>query len=231
VRKFTRWWWGVIGGAAAVLIAIGAFFAWGPVGFGPGPLAVAFVASSGTVPQSKPSMILIPVETRLSTQAVIDGVGITGGGGHPPPQILGVVGDQDQVCSGIWWPLTGHNGFARRCAKGGTVPLVGHLVPMRQATLVSTQGVREAVRTINIGIRVGAPGPSGCWGVGKVAVHYHVGSRHYTAVAVESLFGCTPLAQLAPDGTGAIAAPSASASPTQTAPSASASASATQTAP
>jgi hypothetical protein len=206
-----RRYWGVIGGLAALLLlAAGAFYAWGPVGFGTGPLSVAFVASAGTVPQSAPTMILVPVETGASTHAVIDAVGITGGGGSPPPVMLGVVGDLNQACSGIWFPLTGPGGFRQRCAPGGTVPLIGHVVPLHPAALLAAHGPGAApgTRSIDIGIEVSPPGSKGCWGVGKVAVHYHIGGRHYTAVAQESLNGCTN-AQLAPDGSSSSSPPPA----------------------
>jgi hypothetical protein len=192
VRELTKRSWGAIGvAAAALLAAAGAFLAWGPIGIGTGPLSIAFVAATGTVPQTHPSVILVPIETGASTPAVIDSVGIRGGGGYPPPQLLSVVGDPDQACSGIWWPVTGPNGFTQRCAKGGTVPLVGRVVPAGHPALASADGVRPAARTIDIGIEVGAPGSAGCWNVSAVVVHYHVGSRHYSAAADESLSGCT----------------------------------------
>lgn len=195
-------YWGLIGGVAAlILLAAGAFVAWGPVGVGDGPLSVAFVSSTGTVPQSAPTMVLIPVQTAAGTRAVIDAVGITGGNGSPPPELLEVVGDRSQACSGIWYPLTGSGGFRQRCAPDGTVPLLGHVVPVQTAALLTADSPGTApTRGINVGIEVSPPGSSGCWAIGKVAVHYHVGGRHYTAVAQESLTGCNAAALLAPDG-------------------------------
>jgi len=187
----TKRLWGAIGVAAVLLLAAGAFLAWGPIGIGAGPLDVAYVASTGTVPQTRPSVILVPIETGASTAVVIDGVALRGGGGYPPPQLINVVGDPDQACSGIWWPLTGQNSFAQRCAKGGTVPLVGRVIPVGHVTLTAAAGARPAARAIDVGIEVGAPGSAGCWNVTEVMVHYHVGSRHYTATADEALSGCT----------------------------------------
>jgi hypothetical protein len=196
-------YWGLIGGVAAlVLLAAGAFVAWGPVGVGDGPLSVAYVASSGTVPQSAPTIVLIPVQASAGTRAVIDAVGITGGNGSPPPELLQVVGDTSGTCSGIWYPLTGSRGFRQHCAPDGTVPLLGHVLPRRPASLLAADGPGAAPggRGIDVGIEVGPPGSSGCWGIGKVAVHYHVGGRRYTAVTRESLTGCNAATQLAPDG-------------------------------
>jgi hypothetical protein len=196
-------YWGLLGGVAAlILLAAGAFVAWGPVGFGDGPLSVAFVASGGTVPQTAPTMVLIPVQADAGTRAVIDAVGITGGNGSPPPELLQVTGDTSQACGGIWYPVTGSRGFRQHCAPHGTVPLLGHVVPRRPASLLAAdgQGTAPGARGIDIAIQVSPPGSSGCWSIGKVAVHYHVGGRHYTAVARESLTGCNAAAQLAPDG-------------------------------
>jgi len=203
-------YWGLIGGVAAlILLAAGAFVAWGPVGFGDGPLSVAFVASGGTVPQSAATIVLIPVQTSDGTRAVIDAVGITGGNGSPPPDLLGVVGDTSRACSGIWYPLDGSRGFRQRCAPDGTVPLLGHVVPRLPASLLAAdgQGAAAGARGIEVGIQVSPPGSSGCWSIGKVAVHYHVGGRHYTAVAREALTGCNAAAQLAPDGADSAAPP------------------------
>ncbi|HUZ25673.1 MAG TPA: hypothetical protein VMV07_18095 [Streptosporangiaceae bacterium] len=196
----TKRFWGAIGVVAALIVAAGAFLAWGPLGIGAGPLAVAFVASSGTVPQSRPSVLLVPIETGAATPAVIDSVRISGGQGYPAPRLLSVVGDPDQACSGIWWPLTGENSFAQRCAKGGTVPLVGRVIPVGHLTLAAHGRRPAATRTIDVSIEVAAPGSAGCWNVTEVVVRYHVGSRHYTTTADEALSGCTNAVELTPSG-------------------------------
>jgi hypothetical protein len=170
----------VIGGAAAAaaVIAAGAgFLAFGPVGRGPGPLSVGFVSSSGIVPPDDSTMIIVPVGAAASTTAVIDAVGIRGGGGYHAPREIRVVGITGQACRGIW--LTGPGRFTARCAPGGTVPLLHRAVPRSLAAAA-----------IDIGIEVGPPGAAGCWGVGRVSVHYHVGHRHYVNASVESLSGC-----------------------------------------
>jgi hypothetical protein len=169
-----------IGGAAvavAVVVAGAAFLAFGPVGFGPGPLSVGYVSSSGIVPPEDSTMIVIPVGAAAATTAVIDAVGIRGGGGYHAPREIRVVGIAGQACRGIW--LTGPGGFAARCAPGGTVPLLHRAVPRSLAAAA-----------IDIGIEVGPPGAGRCWGVGRVSVHYHVGHRHYVNASVQSLSGC-----------------------------------------
>ena len=162
-----------------MIVAGAALLAFGPLGQGPGPLSVGFVASSGIVPPDDSTMIIIPVGAAAATTAVIDAVGIRGGGGYHAPAELRVVGIPGQACRGIWFPVTGRGRFAGQCAPGGTVPLLGRAVPRD-----------PAAATIDIGIEVGPPGKAGCWGVGRVSVHYHVGHRHYVNAATESLSGC-----------------------------------------
>lgn len=186
--------WGGIGGIAVLLVAAAAFLAWGPIGLGPGPVSVAFVSSSGTVPLTQPVMILVPIQASPSTHAVIDGIGIAGGAGYPPPQLIGVAGDNDQSCTGIWWPLSGKNSFQQRCATDGTVPLVDTTLPMLPPALDSAPGEPPA-RGIEVVLTVAPPGPGGCWAVSKVTVHYTVGGRHYTAAGTESVSGCTSAVQ------------------------------------
>jgi hypothetical protein len=177
--------WGrraAIGGAAAVLAVIvagAAFLAFGPLGQGPGPLSVGYVSSTGVVPREDSTMIVIPVGAAASTTAVIDAVGIRGGGGYHAPREIRVVGIGGQACRGIWFPVPGAAGFTGRCAPDGTVPLLGRAVPRG-----------AAAATIDIGIEVGPPGAVGCWGISRVSVHYHVGRRHYVNAASESLSGC-----------------------------------------
>jgi hypothetical protein len=195
-----KWLWGAIGAAIVLLAAGAAFLAWGPIGIGPGPLTVAFVASTGTVPQDHPAVIIVPIETAASAPAVVDRVGLKGGQGYPSPRLLRVLADPDQACSGIWWPVTGASSFTQRCARRGTFPLLGRVVPLARPALTAGGGARPAFRTVDVSIEVAAPGSAGCWDATAVVINYHVGSRHYTATAAESLSGCTPSADLASDG-------------------------------
>jgi hypothetical protein len=178
MAKFARRFWPVIPGVAVLVLAACGFLVYGPVGLGHGPLSVAFVDSDGTIPRLHPVVVLIPIATDRSNAAVIDAVGIDGGDGYPPPRMLSVLGDRTESCSGIWYPVRGgsSNSFARHCAPGGTVPLVGRAVPVSTA--------------IEVAVEVGAPGLGKCWSVGRVSVRYHVGHRHYTAVSGESISGC-----------------------------------------
>jgi hypothetical protein len=173
---------GAIGGAVllAAVIAGAAFLAWGPVGIGPGPLAVGYVSSSGVIPPDGPSMIIIPAGTTAAGRAVIDAVAIRGGGGYRAPRLIRVLGVTSPSCSGIWFPVTGAGGFAARCAPGGTVALLGRALPRH-----------HGAAAIGIALEVGPPGKSGCWSVSRVSVSYHVGGRRWVNVASESLSGCT----------------------------------------
>ena len=165
---------------AAVLIAAAASVAIGRSGPGPGPLSVGYVSSAGLVAPDAPAMIVIPVGAPPSTAAVIDAVIIRGGNGYRAPRQLRVVGVPGRACAGLWHPVTGPGSFTARCAPGGTVALLHRLIPRH-----------PAAAAIDIGIEVGPPGPGGCWGIGRVAVRYHVGPRRYTAGTAESLSGCT----------------------------------------
>ena len=144
-----------------------------------GPLSVGYVSSAGLVSPVAPAMIVIPVGAAPSADAVIDAVSIHGGGGYRAPSQLRVVGVPGRACVGIWHPVTGPGSFTARCAPGGTVALRHQLVPRV-----------PAATAVDIGIEVGPPGKAGCWGIGRVTVRYHVGSRSYRTGITESLSGC-----------------------------------------
>jgi hypothetical protein len=164
----------------AVLVAGAVVLVVHRAGQGPGPLSVGYVSSAGLVSPGAPAMIVIPVGAAPSAGAVIDAVSIHGGGGYRAPAQLRVVGVPGRACAGIWHPVTGPGSFTARCAPGGTVALLGRPVPRS-----------PAATAIDIGIEVGPPGKAGCWGIGRVAVRYHVGDRSYTSAITESLSGCT----------------------------------------
>src|ERR1700685_3758037 len=76
--------WGTLSRRARAAVIGGGAGAAG--GMGPGPLSVGFVSSSGVVPPEDSTMIVIPVGAAASTTAVIDAVGIRGGGGYHAPR-------------------------------------------------------------------------------------------------------------------------------------------------
>jgi hypothetical protein len=168
------------GGLVAAAAAAGAFLAWGPVGLGAGPLAVASVSAQGTIPADGRTVLVIPVGAAAGTPAVIDSVRIGGAGKYGAPGLFGVAGTASQDCAGIWAPASGPGGFARHCAPGGTIAVTGHLLP-----------ARGGARGTDLALVVGPPGKSGCWAVSRVIIRYHVGRRHYTVTGAESLFACT----------------------------------------
>ena len=178
-RKPRRRALAVSAGAAllAVLVAGAVALIVHRAGQGPGPLSVGYVSSAGLVSPGAPAMIIIPVGAAPSAGAVIDAVSIHGGGGYRAPSQLRVVGVPGRACVGIWHPVTGPASFTARCAPGGTVALLGRPVPRSPAAT-------------DIGIEVGPPGKAGCWGIGRVTVRYHVGSRSYRTGITESLSGC-----------------------------------------
>jgi hypothetical protein len=181
MRGFVRRFWRVIAGAAVILILAvgGGIHAYRTVSLGGGPLSIASVNSAGTVSRGHPSVAVIPIVVDRSAVAVIDSVNVRGGDARRSPKILTVVGDRDISCSGIWWPVQGpfRNTFFSRCAPGGTVPLLGRAVPGHG-------------HVIDLAVELGPPGLGRCWVVGRITIHYHVGRRHYTAAAGESLTAC-----------------------------------------
>jgi hypothetical protein len=189
MRGFVRRFWRVIAGAAAVLVlaAGGGIQAYRTVGFGHGPLVIASVNSAGTVSRGHPIVVVIPIALDRPATAVIDSVGVRGGDARRSPTLLTVVGDRDHSCSGIWMPVEGpfQNTFFSRCAPDGTVPLIGHAVPSQPG------------HAFDMAVEVGPPGLGHCWVVGRVTIRYHVGRRHYTAAAAESMTACAGPVNLA----------------------------------
>jgi hypothetical protein len=188
MRGFVRRYWRVIAGVAVVLILAvgGGIRAYRNLG-SHGPLVIASVNSAGTVSRGNPSVVIIPIALNRSAAPVIDSVGVRGGDARRSPKIMTVVGDRDSSCSGIWQPVEGPfaNTFFSQCAPDGTVPLLGHAV------------LRQAGRAIDMAVEVEPPGLGHCWVVGRVTIRYHVGPRHYTAAAPESLTGCAGPVNLA----------------------------------
>jgi hypothetical protein len=190
-----RWfsWRGIVGAAAALVVAVGVLAVYNVTrSHDAGPLSIATVDSTGTVPRGHPAVVVIPIAASRSAAVVIDAVDLRGGDQRRAPIPLALLADRDESCSGIWWPLGGVGSFVRRCAPGGTVPLIGSIVPVGGPAWASG-AASQSVRTIDIAIEVQAPGPGHCWTVGTVRIHYHVGDHHYTAVGSESIAGCAGL--------------------------------------
>jgi hypothetical protein len=178
--------------AAALVVAAGVLAGYHAVRSGnSGPLSIATVDSTGTVPRLSPAVVAIPITAKRSEAIVIDAVDLRGGDERRAPIPITVLADRDESCSGIWWPLGGIGSFARRCAPDGTAALIGRSIPVGGPAFVSAAS--QSVRSVDIAIEVHAPGAGHCWNVGTVRIQYHVGDHHYTAVGGESIAACAGL--------------------------------------
>jgi hypothetical protein len=186
-------WKAIVSLVAAVVVAVGVLAVYHVVRSGNGgPLSIANVDSTGTVPRESPVVVAIPITAKRSADVVIDSVSLRGGDDRRAPILKAVLADHDESCSGIWWPLGGIGSFARRCAPDGTATLIGRSIPAGGPTWVSAAASRS-VRSTDLAIEVFAPGPGHCWNVGSVKIQYHVGSHHYTTVGGESIAACAGL--------------------------------------
>src|SRR5215472_6061458 len=75
--------------AAVVLVAVGGFLLWGPVGLGNGPLNVQMAAVQGSTANG-PVAFALPLHNSSGALAVVDGVELVGGTRFPGPRLLGL---------------------------------------------------------------------------------------------------------------------------------------------
>jgi len=181
----------------AVFAAAGAFAIWGPIGIGSGPIGNTHYTGSmtGSVSRTQPSMFEEPIYAGNSG-AVIDSIALVSDGSYPPPHVLSIRGDGDQVCGGDAWPLTGRQNFYAVCTAGSLVPLIGRPVP-ENSHLPKPGLAGSDYPGIGAAIETAPPRSAGCWTVTAVIIHYHVGIRHYTATHVIDLTECWSKSQLA----------------------------------
>jgi hypothetical protein len=172
--------------AAAMIagLAAAAFVVWGPIGLGSGPLTV-YGPSGGQIlgPRNQAWGMMVPVLAGESG-AVIDQVTVAGGDGYRGPRVLSIleVADRPGQCGGTF-PWEGSQSILSTCAIGGLHRLIGIRLP----------GDNPGVIMV---IKVGPPASgSSCWTVTAVAVHYHVGIRHYTVTSPGNFAACKTAAQ------------------------------------
>jgi hypothetical protein len=165
------------------LLAVGAFFARGPIGLGSGPLT--FGSFSGTALQQKtpaPVALVMPVINPGKSPAVINGITLVGGKGYPAPHLVSVHGAHDVGCAALEPAADTASGG---CTTG-ELTLAGLTIPpsRRVPGQVSHQPVTVSSLAV---VAVAAPPPArGCWTMKAIAVHYRVGIRHFTATAPEA---------------------------------------------
>jgi hypothetical protein len=181
----------------AVLAVAGAFAIWGPIGIGPGPIGNTSYTGSTTAPVSRTQPAIFEDSIYAGDSgAVIDSIALVSDGSYPPPRVLAIKGDGDQVCGGEAWPLTGRQNFYAVCTAGRLVPLIGRPVP--ENSHLSMPGLAAPdYPGIGAAIEIAPPGSAGCWSVTEVVIHYHVGIRHYTATHLMDLTQCWSKSRLA----------------------------------
>jgi hypothetical protein len=172
-------WWRWIAAVAIASLAAAAFLIWGPIGLGSGPLTVDAPSGGQMLGlQDQAWGMMVPVQAGNSG-AVIDQVSVVGGAGYSGPHVLSIleVSDRPGQCGGTF-PWVGPESILSTCAVGGLHRLIGSPLP----------GDNPGVDMV---IKVGPPaGASGCWTATAIAVHYHVGIRHYTVTSAANFAAC-----------------------------------------
>jgi hypothetical protein len=172
------------------LLGVGAFFARGPIGLGNGPLT--FASNSGaTLSLAKQADIalVIPVRNPGKSAAVINGFTLVGGGkGYAAPKLLHSYAAHDNGCQSL---MLASEVAAEGCATG-QLKAAGVIVPPSQRK--AGPGVPAPVPVPSVAlVAVLAPPAAGtCWTLRRLAVHYRVGIRHFTATTPEQTAVCAP---------------------------------------
>jgi hypothetical protein len=172
------------------LLAVGAFFARGPIGLGNGPLTFASNSGATFTPATRASIALvIPIRNPGRTAAVINGFTLVGGGkGYAAPKVVRSYAAHSRGCQSL---LLASDVAANGCATG-QLTLAGLSVPPSKK--MGGPGVPTPVPVPSLAlVAVLAPPPAGtCWTLRRLAVHYRVGIRHFTATTPEQTAVCAP---------------------------------------
>jgi len=180
-----------LAGVVVILLGIGAFLTRGPIGLGNGPLSFGTFSIAGTHdPGGAPIGLVVPVINHGKSPALITGITLVGGGGgYPPPRLITSFGADDRDCAG-------RVRLTLPSAAGGPGCATGHLalrrmaIPPSRKVLDQVSGRRVAVASLGVIAEAAAPAAGRCWTVKTIAVHYHVGIRHYTATTPEAGAAC-----------------------------------------
>ncbi len=172
------------------LLAVGAFFARGPIGLGNGPLTFGTI-SGATIGLDKPAQVavVVPVTNPGKNAAVINGITLVGGGkGYQAPKLAGSFAAQSKGCETL---ILASQVSAGGCATS-QVRLAGATV--RPSRKISGPDATTSTPVPGLAIvAVLAPPPAGdCWILHNLAVHYRIGIRHFTATTPEHSAVCAP---------------------------------------
>jgi hypothetical protein len=160
--------------AGVALLAVAAFLLWGPIGLGNGPLQVGQPGGEGWADSADaPVALALPMTYAGQDSVVIDGVDFVGGTSYPAPHVVFLeVLATDPQCSGLLGAQPATAGFAEAgCSSRSRGPLIGSSFYVHRAL---SPGLAAAAE-------LAAPRPGTCWALTKIAVHHHIGIRHFTA--------------------------------------------------
>jgi hypothetical protein len=160
--------------ALIALLAVAAFLLWGPIGLGNGPLQVGQPGGEGWADSADaPVALALPMSYAGQDSAVIDGIDFVGGTSYPAPHVIFLeVLATDPLCSGLLAARPAAGGFTGAgCSGRSRGPLIGSSFDVHRAL---SPGLAAAAE-------LAAPRPGTCWALTEIAVHYHIGIRHFTA--------------------------------------------------
>jgi hypothetical protein len=184
----------------AMVVALGAFLAWGPMGLGNGPVDVDFGngISMGTDAGMTPVGLTGWVTGPSSWRA--DSIQFIPPAGYRAPRILAVLAISENLCEGgiSWLQRADRRAVLMAKADSCSVRTFG---PVIGPTLGS-----RALRSFGLGTQVPAPPRAGCWAVRTIVIHYHVGIHSYAATDPFAVAVCgarTTQAQLTAAGNAA----------------------------
>ena len=173
----------MIAWAAGVIVVVGSFLQWGPIGLGSGPLALEENDTTGAIAQSQgPLGISLALYNSGHGLAVIDDIKLVGGTRYAGPRAVRFAVLTTALCGGAWPARVDGNGFGMGCGGRYHGALIG-----RGIGFTFTQHVPPPFPAA---AEVTGPPPGGCWVMTKVVIHYHVGIRNYAATDQYELAVC-----------------------------------------
>jgi hypothetical protein len=199
---------GAIIPALVALLAVAAFFAFGPVGLGNGPLQVGNPDAWGWAdPAGTPVALALPMSYAGHDPAVIDSVDIIGGAfNYPAPHVIAIEvlaadprGPQlANGCNGLQGARPAAGGFAEAgCPSSPRGPLIGSsfeaghaLLPWYAVDDMAWPSGWSPPPRLEAAVEFAGPRPDTCWVATKIVVHYHVGIKHFAATGHAGFSAC-----------------------------------------
>lgn len=172
------------------LLAVGAFFARGPIGLGNGPLT--FSSDSGLtlgLARQASVALVVPVRNPGRSAAVINGFTLIGGGkGYAAPKLVRSYSVHSHGCQGL---MLASEVTADGCVSG-EMKLAGLTVPPSKKKAGPGVPAPVPVPSLALVLVLAPPAAGTCWTLRRLAVHYRVGIRHFTATTPEQTAVCAP---------------------------------------